>query len=208
MYESFPLFHFICVFGTFDNRTSSKYTECIEGRNLLFHNMELVVYSPKVMWGREALQTAMERFSISPLLHIPHSYIPSIVMGKQVSVCIIIIDIFLTTGSWYNLFQSRLNKPGSLNLTFYLVTVLFFQLHSPLFTSTSLPYSVISFLYCLTYVCSYRHWYKHTLIWTLLFIWIAFHTAFKLGLSMSKAMITYFHPFMIGKIQYIWHLRV
>jgi len=81
-------------------------------------------------------------------------------MGKQVSVCIIIIDIFLTTGSWYNLFQSKLNKPGFLNLTFYLVTALSFQLHSPLFASALLPYSVISFLYCLAYVCSYTYRYQ------------------------------------------------
>ena len=58
--------------------------------------------------------------------------------------------------------KRKLNKPGFLSLTFYLVTVLSFQLHSSLFASALLSYSVISSLYCLAYVCSYTHRYKHT----------------------------------------------
>ena len=158
--------------GLLTIKQAKKIQECIEGRNLLFHDMGLIVYSPVVMWGREALQTAMEDSAFLPHYTFLTVTFPLFVMGKQVSVCIIIIDIFLTTGSWYNLFQSKLNKPGSLNLTFYLVTALSFQLHSPLFASALLPYSVISFLYCLAYVCSYTYRYKfssvqfsHSVMW-------------------------------------------
>lgn len=157
-------------------------------------------------WGLEELyRTAVGRFSISTLSHIPHSYLsPFCNVETGFFFCIIVRDIFLTVDLWHNLFQSKLNKPGFFNFTLHPVTVLSF---SCLVHFLPLLYFHILLFHssiALAYVCSHTHRHTHTHL----------HECYKLHFILHFSLVwscqkqeSHFHPFKIGNMQYIWHLR-